>query len=230
MSAENRNGSGGPNPNPGGSGGNPADKNKDPKEGEGGGAGGDPDPDPEKEKGPVKYETYQKVLDEKKARDKKLADIEAELKSIKDAKANEEREAAEKKGDVQKLLELERKRAKDLEDELNNVKGVVSRGSKLSAVLDKISGNVDSRYFGLLNESLDKVVIDPSTGLPDENSAALVAQEFEANYPDVIKKGSNVKLPNDASRGGNNNLSYEQWAKLPYAERKKRMKDVLPKT
>jgi hypothetical protein len=97
-----------------------------------------------------------------------------------------------------------------------------------SAVLSHLSGEVEDQYFGLIDVS--QVVIDPSTGLPDETSAQKAASLFEQRYSKVIMRPSGVAMPNQAAKGAATQLTYQEWLQLPYDEQKKRMKDVDPKS
>lgn len=181
--------------------------------------------DPKEQKDVVKYETYKKVLDEKKRRDGELDELKKRLNTLEAEKAEKEKKEAEAKGDLQKLLELERQEKAKARQELDEIKGTLASGSKLKAVLDSINGKVDEQYWKLLD--LDKVVIDPNTGLPDQTSVQAAAKEFETNYALVIKKPTSAKLPNDAPQGGGGKLTYEAWLKLPLKEKGERMKEVM---
>lgn len=183
-------------------------------------AGGDPG----ENKDTVKYETHKKLLDEKKKLQAAHEELQAKLKAIDDEKEATAKAELEKKGELTKLLEIERANAKKLKEDHESLKGTLDRGAKLRAVLDKINGEVEEAYWPLLD--ITDVVIDEKSGLPDESSVQAAAEKFEKSYAKVISKGNGAQLPGDAPKGGKGNLTYDAWAKLPYKERAERMHEV----
>lgn len=189
--------------------------------GDGQGAGGVEDKSKNQN---VSYESHQRLLDQKKAKDKELADAQAKLKAFEDEKSAKEKTDLEAKGELKKLLDLEKAEKDKKEAELSTLKAKLATGSKIGAVLEKLSGEVDRKYFDKIDVS--KVKIDPETGEPDEASVKEAAKHFEVNFPEVIKKPSKGGLPNDAARGGGAKLTYDAWSKLSPKEQREKLGDV----
>lgn len=189
--------------------------------GDGQGAGGVEDKSKNQN---VSYESHQRLLDQKKAKDKELADAQAKLKAFEDEKSAKEKTDLEAKGELKKLLDLEKAEKDKKEAELSTLKAKLATGSKIGAVLEKLSGEVDRKYFDKIDVS--KVKIDPETGEPDEASVKEAAKHFEANFPEVIKKPSKGGLPNDYARGGGAKLTYDAWSKLSPKEQREKLGDV----
>lgn len=185
---------------------------------------GEPDPkDPKDDV--VKFETHKKLLDEKKKLQADHEATQAKLKALEDEKTEREKKEAEEKGDLKKLIELERAEKKKLQDQLGEVNTSLAKGAKVQAVLEAINGKVEEQYWGLLD--LDSVIIDKTTGLPDETSVKAAAQAFETKYALVIQKANGGKLPDNAAKGGAGKLTHAEWIKLPYKEKLERQKDVV---
>ncbi len=172
----------------------------------------------EKKKDTVAYETHVKLLAEKKKRDAELADAQAKLKAIEEAKLKEE-------GNLKALLEMRDKEIAEAKAKAAHVEEVLNNSVKLDAVLGKLSGQVDKQYFGLFD--LSKIPIDPTTQMPDQLSVEKYAKEFEQTYSAIVKKPSNIQMPNHAAQGNGVKLTYEEWLKLPLKDQKARLKDVL---
>lgn len=174
------------------------------------------------EKQHVSYETYKKTLDEAKTAKAKLRALEEEKQRI-----AEEKMIAE--GNWKGLLEARDNRIKQLEEETNTVKSkygelneTITGSKKLSKVLSKIGGDIDDKYFGLID--ISEVKVNPETGEVDDMSAAKVAENFRTMYPETIKKkfnpnamGENKTSSNDAPT----TISYDAWCKLSWSDQKK---------
>lgn len=172
----------------------------------------------EKKKDSVSYDTHMKVLNEKKKRDDELAEAQAKLRAFEEAKLKEE-------GNLKALLEMRDKEIAEAKAKAAHVEEVLNNSVKLDAVLGKLSGQVDKQYFGLFD--LSKIPIDPTTQMPDQLSVEKYAKEFEQTYSAIVKKPSNIQMPNHAAQGNGVKLTYEEWLRLPLKEQKARLKDVL---
>lgn len=179
--------------------------------------GGNPE-DKKDKKAAVAYESYKKALDEKKA-------AQAKLKEFEDREKKRAEEEAKAKEDYKTLLETREKEAEELKTKLSTVESRLSNGVKLNAFISSLSGKVEQKYWGQIN--LDLIEMNPETGLPDEVSLKKAVNDFEQEYPEIIQKPSNSRMPNDAPRGGGTKLKYDDWMKLPYEEKRKRQADVV---
>lgn len=176
-----------------------------------------PDPATPPAKGTVSYETYTKVLDEAKAAKAKVAQFEKSQKEFEEAKLKEA-------GDWKKIAEQREQELKGAKEIISENERRISEGRKLNALLGAMTGEVPKQYWSLMD--LDDVTINPETGLPDDASVKVAAERFEKQFPDVVKKPSKSKLPNDAAKGGTGKITYATWLTLPLEEQRARIADV----
>lgn len=182
-------------------------------------ASGDAVPVEEPKKGSVAYETYLKVLSEKKSMQAKLEAIDAETKA-------KFEEAAKKKGDYETLLKNREEEIRNLRAEKAANEERMLNAKKLSSVLDAIGGEVDSKWYGLIDVS--GIVTNPETGEVDKMSVTKTVEALKKNWPEMIRSVNPVRLPANAPQGnGAGKISYEDWLKLPATEMAKRRKDVV---
>lgn len=184
------------------------------------GASGSPDlpggNDPENKddkKDTVAYDTYRKLLSEKKKRDEEVESIKAKLAEMQ--RAEKERTEAElkQKEDYKSLLALREEEIKKRDSELSELKTSLEAGAKLRSFLDSVNGVVDKQYWALID--LDAVKIDPNTNLPDQASVDAAARKFEQEYGLVLKKKDGTKgLPNQAAQSASGKMTVSEWKAL----------------
>jgi len=175
----------------------------------------------------VAYETYRKVLGEKKKRDEELAAAKQRLEELERLQKEQEETKLKEKEDFKTLLQLREQELNESKQKLQTLETDINDGKKLNAFLKAINGTVDNHYLSLVD--LDKIVIDPNTNMPDENSVMAFAKEFEQTYSKIIDRPSGQKLPNNAASFGNGSLTVEEWTKLPLKEKKARLSEVVNK-
>jgi hypothetical protein len=163
------------------------------------------------------YETYQKVLDEAKKAKEALREYQRKEKEAEDAKLKQQ-------GEYQKILEQREAELKQEREEKQTLKDSIQNGKKLNAILGKLTGELPSQYWSLVD--LEKIAVNPETGAPDEASVLNAAKEFEKQFPHVVVRKTTSKLPNDDARGASGKLTYKDWLALPLKEQRERMKDV----
>lgn len=174
------------------------------------------------EKRSVSYETYLKTLDEAKSAKSRLKANEDALNKIQEEKMKAD-------GDWKGLLEARENRIKELSEqsELLNKKYSslnerITNSQKLSMVISKLGGNLDEKYFGLID--LQEIKTNPETGEIDDMSATKVAESFRTTYPETIKKAFNPNAMGETRNSSNSSqtiISRDQWLKLSYVEQKK---------
>lgn len=171
----------------------------------------------------VAYDSYKKVLTEKKKFQSRLEELEAKMRE----KEEGELKSQQKWQDYAKLKETE---ASELKTKLEEIQTNITESTKMQSLLNSIKGEVPQKFWPNLQGYLEKVVLDPETNMPDQLSLEKAAKQFEADYPECIKKAGGPRLPNDAPSSGAGTLTYEQWRNLPLAEMKKRQHEVDPAT
>lgn len=198
-----------------------------------------PDAGGEGDKNVVAYETYKKVLDQRKSDQDKLKEtqarldaLEAEKRTQEDEKTKSKEKELEASGNWKAILEDREKKLKDLEKENKRLakenKGFESHitdAKKISALQQKIGGNLKNpKLYDLIDTS--KIALDPESGEIDESSVSAYANEFVKEFKFAIDFGKGSNLPGDAARGSGTSISLAEWKKLPVAEKRKRIKDV----
>jgi hypothetical protein len=186
------------------------------------------------ESGTVSYESYQKLLKEKKSRDEELAKLRKEAEDrLAQERAAQEQALKDKENwkelaalREQEKTQAEQKAAQALA-ETQAIKSQLANNVKRRALLDAVSGVVPEQYSALL--PIDEIVMNPETGRPDPASVQAVAMKFQKTYPHIIEKRGGPRLPAEAARGTGAALTYEEWLKLPTKEMKARAAEVIQK-
>lgn len=178
----------------------------------------------------VDYATHKKLLDQRKSDQNKLRELETKLADFDKKQKDLEESEAKSKGDWKTLVEARdakiaelSKLNQDLSGELTGVKGQITDAKKLSAFEKKLGGKLkQEEYYEFVD--LDKIAVDPETGKIDDASLAAYTNDFSTKFKDLISFGKG-KLPDEAGKRAGQ-LTYEEWLKLPVAEKRARMKDV----
>lgn len=161
----------------------------------------------------VSYDTHRRLLDEKKK-------AQAELNLLRAEKAERERSELESKGEYQKIIEIERKRAEEAVNKLKEYDTRFTEAKKMSALLKALDNGVDEKFFGFL--PLDQVVVDQETGEVNLTSVASVAEDFKKGFPELLKPKNGPRLPNQAPQaGGPMTISESEWKKLSAQDMRK---------
>jgi hypothetical protein len=184
--------------------------------------------DQNKQKDTVRYETHLKLLDEKKRVQAENARLAAELEKVQKEREVKAKEELEQQGNYKKLLEQEREQLKKVQDDHNSLLGNIMDARKRTAVLRHISGKVPDEVVSKLL-SVDGVATNED-GSINEDTAKLVAQDFEKTFPYAVLRDARAgNLPNGAASGGGkgDKITYQEWLSLKDAkEMKKRHGDV----
>lgn len=162
----------------------------------------------------VAYETHRKLLDEKKKLQQRLEAIETERKAAEEAELT-------RKGELQKLLEFERKKAQDLESRVKAQDEERKQARKLSAIVKGLGAPVDQKWYSVIGSHLDDVIFNEETGEVEGMSVTSVIENLKKEWPEMLRRPS-AGMPQDAPRGnGATTISHEEWKKLPLAEMRK---------
>lgn len=173
----------------------------------------------------VAYDTYRKVLSEKKKRDEENEKLQLALKEF-EAKEKERVEAELKaKGDLQKLLDLQKQEKAGIEAKLKEKESFIENHLKVQAFKAEVKGQIPEQFERLIDVS--KIIVDPTTGKPDPVSVANVAREFETQYGVILGKGGKTPLPNEAAAGSAKKITVAEWKLLPLKEMKEKLKSGL---
>lgn len=182
--------------------------------------------DQEPRKDSVAYETYRKILSEKKKADEKLRVAAEELEAYrrKEQDAVEARLKDEKKW--KEYAELKEKEAAEATAKAEEKDRIFLESQKLDAFLSSMDGRVDRKYWGFVNT--DKIILNPETGEVDTSSVKIAIQEFKQKYPEIINyPGRPSGIPNESPKGQTSTLTYDDWKKLPVKEMKERYGEMI---
>jgi hypothetical protein len=166
----------------------------------------------------VSYETHRRLLGEKKKLKERLDALEAAQKKQAEADLEEQQKWKE-------LADLKAKEAQAALEKYNSLESELAEGRKLSAVLKALPGNVDEKYWNLIDTS--KVVFNPESGEIEAASVQEVAKNVQESYPEILRQAQAPGQPSEAPQPANTaGLLYKEWLKLPKAERDKRLHEV----
>jgi len=172
----------------------------------------------------VKYETYQRVLGEKKRATDEATKLRKELddriaadETAKEAALKENQQWKELYETEAQKAQAANKKAAELLEHQNNAK-------KLNAILSKLPNQVPNKFWGLINT--DSVLLNES-GEIEEVSIQREVDRIVKDMPEImVKSGSPNVDPKAPQANGSGTLSHDEWMKLPKADRDKRVGDV----
>jgi len=187
-------------------------------------AGGDKDK--------VSFESYKKLLDQRKADQLKMKETDERLKAFESEKNSLHEQELLKEKKYEEIIQLKedaRRKAEEALEQSNNtsfeLKKELIDGHKLQSVVDVLPGKLKNpAYYNFID--VDSIVIDPETNTIDPNSVAEVANAFLKNHYELIDVKSSKKLPHDAG-GTHGTLTHAEWLKLPIKEKRTRLKEVV---
>lgn len=171
----------------------------------------------------VKREAYERLLGEKKRQGERMSAIEAELETLRKEKATREEEDLKKRNEHETLLKKREEELTALKNENGQFKAFFSEQKKTGAFLRALGAPLDSKWHHMID--LDKIKVG-NDGAVDEESVTKYVEEYKKTYPETLGKGTGGGMPDTKPGSGGGALKPEDWAKLPLAERRKRMGDV----
>lgn len=160
-----------------------------------------PDAGSEKEKGTdatkqaVSYETFDKLLNQRKKDREKLDAYEKQLAELSGWKKQVEETESIKKGEYEKILTTYKTENETLKGKLSEVQKSIVDGQKYNAFLDKLPGRLDRNEF-LQFVNIEQIAIDPETGVVDEKTVQSVVDDFVKSYGKLITPINSKSLPN----------------------------------
>jgi hypothetical protein len=138
-------------------------------------------------------------LNQRKADQEKLRAVETQLNELLTAKKQTEELKLKEQGKYQELVTEREKEIEALRQENLSYKSSFDKAIKLSAFRDQLGGTVDnSAYYDFVN--VDKIIVDPDTGVPDMSSVAEVVNEFKQKHSKLYTPKVSRALPNDAPK------------------------------
>ena len=183
-------------------------------------------------KNSVSYESYQRLLAQRKRDQERLAQYENSLKEQERIKREQEESKLAEKGEYKKLLETRELQIRALNEELDRKSSLIAETEsqlinrqKFEAVLSRLPGRLaDKEYYNLID--FGKIAVDPETREIDEDSVDEVVNAFVKKHGRLFDK-KEIKMPSDANTGAMTKIEYQAWCKLPWKEQKKYTWDQL---
>lgn len=175
----------------------------------------------------------ERILEESKKYKEGYQSFKSEKEELAKKKKEEEEARLIKEGQFQTIIEQRESRISELEESLGSLKSEVeSRDTaivnfKKAAAFERALGGKMKRDAYWSHVDFDKIAVNPESGKIDEASLKATADGFLEEYKELVDFGNAANLPNGTPKGGTGKLTHEQWKKLPLAERRKRMKDVV---
>lgn len=180
---------------------------------------GEPPKDPVDQGGgdKVAYESYKKLLSEKRK-------IQTELEKFRSESEKRHEQELQSQAKYKELWESSKQEADQLKEKLSGHEERWNDAIKLNAFHDALgeAKKIDPKYAGFIDTG--KILIDPETGRVDPLSAKKEVDRIMGEYPEIIKSTVTNHLPNTSP--SSTALKYEDWLKLPAAEMRKRYKEV----
>jgi hypothetical protein len=176
--------------------------------------------------GEVSYTTYKKTLTQLKNLQEKHRESESLLMQYQQKEKENEQKRLEEQGEYKKLLELERQKLNQYEQERDQYKNKLINAHKLNAFNEKLPSKISRpEYYDFVDT--DSIVIDPETGMVDDSSVDNAVNSFMQNHYQLLDT-KKVPMPSN-SPSASSTLTEEQWLKLPLKERRARLKEMVDK-
>ena len=174
----------------------------------------------------------ERILEESKRYKDGYQSYKAKEEEVTKANTKKEEERLIKEGQFSTIIEQREARIKELEStlettasEVKNRDTAITNFRKAAAFERALGGKMKKEAYWD-HVDFDKIAINPENGSIDVASLRTVADSFIDGFKELVDFGNSANLPNETATGASGRLSYEQWQKLPLAEKKKRMKDV----
>ena len=173
----------------------------------------------------VAYDSYRRLLGEKKKEQEEKLKLSRELKELRDEKKSREESSLKEQNDWKSLAE---RRGEELVEKENYIKGVAqdrANAKKLDSFLEAVGSKIDRKFWGLIG--LDKILINPDTGDVDEMTVTKQVEAWKKEYPETLGyRGSTAKLPTDSPKPEGVTLDYNTWTSMSAKDMKKNYQKV----
>lgn len=146
----------------------------------------------------VSYDTHKRTLAQRAKLKEERDALNAELEKFRQAEREREEAKLKEQGEYKKLLEAKEERIRQLEGNTREYEQRFVNAHKLNAFKEALGAGLRKpEYYDFVE--LEKIVIDPDTGLVDHDSLAPVVDDFRTKYDELVDRGARSKeLPNQA--------------------------------
>jgi hypothetical protein len=168
----------------------------------------------------VDYDSFQKLLDQKKKVQAEAAELKAKFEAM-------ERDQKIKNEEYKALYESTLKEKQDAENKYKGLHSARIEDFKINAFMRALPSELISVDY-LAHANLDGILYDEETGVINPESVKKVADDFTKKHPQLLKTSKKFHLPNDAANtSGAKAISHSEWLKLSGKEKITRMPDVI---
>lgn len=174
----------------------------------------------------------ERILEESKKYKEGFQTYKAKEEEARKTQQQKEEERLKKEGQYSTLLEQRDQTIKELEEDLNKYRSEVNNRDKAitnfrkAAAFERAIGGKMKKEAYWNHVDFEQIALNPDTGEVDPGSLRKAADGFIEDYKELVDFGNKANLPN-GTPSGSGKLTYEQWQKLPLADKKKRMKDIV---
>lgn len=158
----------------------------------------------------VAYETHQKLLNQRKADQRKARELEDKVRQLTESIKSAENAKLEEKQEYKKLYEATKVELEAKKREQEERDRIIVNKEKQAALNKELGGLKNDAYFRFAE--LDNIVIDDS-GQVDLTSVRLEANRFRQNFPELITPSNPVRVNNQAPSGDAPVLSHQKDAR-----------------
>jgi type II secretory pathway pseudopilin PulG len=146
----------------------------------------------------VSYETYKKVLDQRKADRDKARELQEQLDAVKAERESAEAARLAEQKRYEELYNAEKSKVEKLSGQIKEMTTQQVERAKKSALKEAL-GVSKEEYLKFADLDAIQLLED---GTPDPETLKSAANKFRETYPELIPAKSGSKIPNDAAKDG----------------------------
>jgi len=157
----------------------------------------------------VAWESHQKLLNQRKADQRRAKELEKQYRELQQQLKEQEHRKLEEKQEYKKLYEASQSELDRLRAEQQEKQRIMVNKEKQAALVKELGGLHREEYIRFAD--LDAIVIEDS-GEIDRNSVRLEANRFRESYPQLIKSETPVRINSQAPSGPSQTLNNQKSA------------------
>lgn len=167
----------------------------------------------------VAYSTYRKVVGDNKKKAQELAIAREKLEQYEKSEQTAKEEQLKKDGEWQAFAEEQKKKAQEMEQQLQSYQDKEVYQIKLSKIKSELPDLDINKYHMLVDA--DSISYDPSTGEFDDSSVQKVIESFKGQYNELLVKTPNANFNGDMPKpNGQGQMSTQEYARLSRDEKR----------
>jgi len=175
--------------------------------------------DENRESDSVRYDTYRKVLGEKKKYQSELEATRKQLEEFQEKERLAQEQELKEQSKWQEYAQKKEEEAKELSAKINQFETREIQSRKLDAVLRGVNEEIPQKYWGLIE--LDAVKYDATTGEFDESSLNAEIQRIKNELPEILVRKKNASHdPSAPRRPDDQPMTPEKFAAMTKEQKK----------